>query len=535
MHFRSSDFVRYQPLVIAILTLIIFLLFMEVPMLTYSNGVFIYPHDEAYIRMAIGRNLVVHGVWGLSGEQFSPASSSLLYPLLLAAVFKLFGLRLVIPFAINLAAAIILFVVVHRWLERQGVPARGRALILVAVNLLTPVPVLVALGMEHIMQLLFTFLFLFSFADWMDNQHRRWHWKVFMWAILLTATRYEGTFIVFAACIGMLVRRRLLPCLVLGTVSAAPLVLFGIYSLRHGGYFLPTSIMIKALPIPFDGNNVWKFLGVDAFRRVFYPYSSYGNIATGRILVILLILYWLILQGRRGIAAIRWILVICLAATFLHMVFTGAALFYRYEACLVACAVLVIGAGLAKWDGLKWPGKGGGARWMAIFTTIFLFYPFFSRAWLAHSDTVTSCLDTYEQDYPAAGFIHRWYDKAAVVTDNIGITSYLSEGRTIDLGVGIGDLDIARSREYGFYRVEYAELIVRNEKPVLAVIAENGYHPDMLKKWVKVADWYTNHGLFPRPDHLSFYAIDPSIAPLLKRQLQAYQRVLPVGTRAVYP
>jgi hypothetical protein len=122
-----------------------------------------------------------------------------------------------------------------------------------------------------------------------------------------------------------------------------------------------------------------------------------------------------------------------------------------------------------------------------------------------------------------------------VITDNIGMTSYFSDGVKIDLATGIGYPDPHRSRQEGYYRVEYAELVIRREKPALAVIAEKIYSPEMLNHWTKVADWYTNNTVYSRANHLSFYTLDSSSAPTLKRQLQDFQADLPAGTKAVYP
>jgi len=526
---------RYSPLAIAIFTLLTSLLIIELPLLTYSKGIFIYPQDEAYIRMAIGKNLALHGAWGLSGEQFSPASSSLLYPLLLAALYKLSGVKAIFPFLINLAAAVAVLCITHRWLERRGVGALVRMLILLAVVLLTPLPVLVAMGMEHMLQVLLTFLLLFGFTGWLEGPSRRVPWKLFVWGSLLTATRYEGLFLAFGICLLALAKRRPLFSVLFGLFCLLPLFVFGACSLGKGGYFLPASLMIKALPIPFDPDHVWTFLKDDLLRRIFYPVGTYGNIAAGRILFILPLIYWLFLQKDTGKRIDRRLLFLCLCTAILHLSFASAALFFRYEAYLIAGAILVIGTVIAAHGRLSWRTARVGIRWMAVWTGILFFYPFFSRGWMAYPETANACLNTYELTYPAAGFLHRWYDHDPVITDNIGMTSYLSDGVKIDLATGIGYPDIVRSREEGYYRVEYAELVIRREKPALAVISEYIYSPEMLNHWTKVADWYTNNTVYSRTNHLSFYALDSSSAPALKKRLQDFQADLPAGAKAVYP
>ena len=51
---------------------------------TAANGTFVYTLDDAYIHLTIGRTLAEHGVWGVSPREYSSASSSPLWTILLA-------------------------------------------------------------------------------------------------------------------------------------------------------------------------------------------------------------------------------------------------------------------------------------------------------------------------------------------------------------------------------------------------------------------------------------------------------------------
>src|SRR6201999_1146667 len=114
-----------------------------------THGTFMYPLDDTFIHMALARNLAFHGVWGMNPYAFASASSSVLYTLLLATLFKLFSVHVLIPFVINAIAAIAVLVVVRRWLERQGVSGPGQLVILLGVIFAKPLQILVICGMEH--------------------------------------------------------------------------------------------------------------------------------------------------------------------------------------------------------------------------------------------------------------------------------------------------------------------------------------------------------------------------------------------------
>ena len=61
----------------------------------------VYALDDPYIHMAIARHVVEDAVYGVTPYQFSSASSSPLYTLLLAAANYVFGVREVLPLVVN--------------------------------------------------------------------------------------------------------------------------------------------------------------------------------------------------------------------------------------------------------------------------------------------------------------------------------------------------------------------------------------------------------------------------------------------------
>src|SRR6186713_1964505 len=152
-------------LLISILALLLSVFFLEYPILSQTGGTLAYPLDNSYAPMAIAKNLVLHGTWGFSADHFVAASSSILYPILLALFFKVFGVHLLIPLLINLAAAILFLVVLQKWMSRRQAGPGIQLLILLSVVFLIPLPVVVAIGMEHCLQILFSFLFLYQFSE----------------------------------------------------------------------------------------------------------------------------------------------------------------------------------------------------------------------------------------------------------------------------------------------------------------------------------------------------------------------------------
>lgn len=74
--------------------------------LSKTHGTLVYALDDPYIHMAIAKNLSSHGVFGVTSHGFTSASSSIIWPLLLAVVYKLFGTSVVAPFIAQLCISI---------------------------------------------------------------------------------------------------------------------------------------------------------------------------------------------------------------------------------------------------------------------------------------------------------------------------------------------------------------------------------------------------------------------------------------------
>ena len=138
-----------QVLVIAILSLLIPVAWIEYSVLHATHGVLAYPLDDTFIHMAVARNLAFEHYWGIAGHVFASTSSSPFYTVLLAGIFSIFGVHLILPLLINVLAGVAVLIVMHRWLKRQGLSTAAQLIILLLVNFLTPLPLLVISGMEQ--------------------------------------------------------------------------------------------------------------------------------------------------------------------------------------------------------------------------------------------------------------------------------------------------------------------------------------------------------------------------------------------------
>src|SRR6476469_7310825 len=92
-----------------------------------TGGELTYPLDDAFIHMALAKNLAEHGVWGVTPYGFTSPVSSLAWPVLIAMVDLIAGVHLWTPFWLNMVFGTALLALCHVILVQQ--PSRPHGLL----------------------------------------------------------------------------------------------------------------------------------------------------------------------------------------------------------------------------------------------------------------------------------------------------------------------------------------------------------------------------------------------------------------------
>lgn len=524
----------------------VFILLAERGILRITGGVFLYPLDDPFIHMQVAKNLAFHGVWGINPSEFASASSSLLYTLLLAFFSRVFAAGMVLPFAINCFAACFLLAVINRWLLRQVVGAVGRAVILVVLVILLPLPVLVMSGMEHTLQCIFCFLFVARMAEWLENgEGRRLPVELVLYAVLVTAIRYEGMFLVAMGCLLLLYKRQWAAGVVLGGIALLPIVLFGIYSVRQGSYFLPNSVLVKSENLPFSLKGMVEYVNnilinkltvvKPQVKAIGSPPPGISLLAAQRLLLVFPLAYLLYARVMREKRVLADILVMVTGCTLLHLALAATGWLYRYEAYLVMMALVVVPVIVYRSRGLGlYPGKKEVyGRAFAVLLLFALFFPFVLRSAAAYSNIRQACVNIYEQQYQMGRFLKKYHTGDAVAANDIGAISYYGGIRTVDLW-GLGDIEVARSRKGGYWTPAFLDSLVRRRQVKVMIVYDEWFPPELLSRWTKVATWQIRNNVILGGDTVSFYVPDAAEGPALLGQLKEFQSSLPEGVSVVY-
>ncbi len=523
---------------LSILATFVPVIFIEAKVLHYSAGFFIYPLDDTFIHMQLAKNLALHHTWGINIGQFSAASSSLLYTVVLAIFFSLFGVHTIIPFLLNSVAAIVLLAALHQWLRRQAVPFNGQLVILGLVIFLTPLATLIMSGMEHTLQCLFSFLFITHFSDWVLKENKKIQttflpWDILLLGVLNVAIRYEGLFVIAIATLILLFRRDIKNSLLLVLFSLIPLIVFGLYSITHGGFFLPNSVLVKSDNLPASLFGLIKYLNNILIEKLTFSRAGIAPLAMQRILIILPICYLVFRKNLKANSSYATMLILIFGYALLHMALAATGWFYRYEAYLVLLGVLIIAFFAIRFVR---PDQLFPLRLPQIFVYVlvfFLCFPIILRSATAFSKSVASCINIYDQQYQMARFCKSNYEGQVVAANDIGALSFYTKDTILDLW-GLANNQVAKSRKGNYWTAGFLDSLVRNNHTSIAIVYDKWFSDSLLKKWKKVATWQIINNVVCGDSIVSFYAIDSEKQIQLKQNLLNFQSKLPPTVKVNY-
>ncbi len=520
----------YVPLT-AIAALLIPVIWIEAGVLGYTNGIWSFPLDDTFIHMAVAKNLAFEHVWGISKYEFQSASSSPLYTVILALSFLIGGLHSIIPLLINLAAGVCFVWVLWQWLEKHGLSAVQQMAVLLLVIFLTPLPLLVISGMEHTLQLLFCFLFVYEFSETFDSP--RMPLKVYIYGLLMVTTRYECMSMVAIACLLLLIAKRWKTAVLLGLCSLLGILLFGAIAVSKGSYFMPNSVLLKSSVPPPTLAGWMGFLFGTFWIKLLFVYQDYNILSAQRMLLILPLLYLFYREAILQVPAYGRVLIIMLGAALAHVSFAYYSPYPRYEAYVIGCSAVIICTLVIKYSDTILAGKIKEIEWVSIVLLVILASPLFIRSWNSFGNAKQDCINIYDQQYQMARFVHEFYNKDGIAFNDIGAVSFYSEGPKLDM-IGIASLDVLKSKKKGYWSPYFADSLARKINARLAVVYDPWFNPVLLNHWGKVASWTIQNNLIAAFDSVSFYAVDRGDTSALKNNLKAFQPQLPPSVLVRY-
>lgn len=499
-----------------------------------TKGHFMYPQDDVYIHLSMARTLAQTGTWGIMPGEFVSVSSSPLWALILAASFFLIGsATLYLPLILNIVAVyavVIILLNILRSFEITGPRAIG---IVALVALVTPLGPFAFSGMEHAFHMVVVLLFVWALSKSLSNTERKNDvYLLLCMAPLVTGLRYEGAFVIAVACGLLLLRKRFALMFAVGALGALPIVLLGMYSLAHGGHFLPNTLLVKK-------NLSLSLIGT--FKSM--AAAAYINLKTPLFMLSMPALLGTLLYTSKRDADF-WKpdtigLAVITGAFLLQVVFgklSWVAMF-RYEAFLVLVGTLYLFISLRTLSLRAWiPTKIISIPSLILCMLLVLVASPMLRRTISWPYAVLNARDLYTVTYQYAHFFSNEYPDSTIGAIDIGMLSYFGGPRgvrVVDFW-GLANNDITSARAMGTYSSSTMERIASDEHVRAAVLFDSWLGGLIPSTWPRVATWSIDHNVTIGSSIVSFYAPSCADAALLENRMRSFSTTLPSQTHLAF-
>ncbi|HEX5233707.1 MAG TPA: hypothetical protein VFW25_00105 [Silvibacterium sp.] len=463
----------------------------------------IYPLDDPYIEMAMAKSFALHGVWGITRYAFTSSSSSPLFTVLLAVLYKVFGVHQWVSLAISWCFGLACIPVAAKLLSAD------RTIALIVFVLATPLFGIGALGMENTLHLLLVLLFLLRFRDGKS---------LFAITGLMVLTRYESVFLLLAAGILLACRgdRKRACGIAVGTATA--ILAFGLYSVAHGGALLPNSVLLKS---PTHG-----IMGAASRSLVIAPHVFTLLLA----LAVCLPQFW---KSRDKLADL---IAIVLFAGLAHLAFARVDSIFRYQAYILGPAALLAVSSLG--------ALAGRTRWIFMALLCLAAYLIALRSVKAAVFLPLYSQAIYDQQIQTARFLSTYFPDSSVAANDIGAISYFTDIQCTDL-VGLANQDIFDAKRQKRYETALLASEATYRRVQIAVVYDTWFTgdknaiffvgPRLPSTWTRVGRLVT-----PDPGNLggnivSFYSTQQGMIVPLRSALVAFRPTLPRADRLEIP
>jgi hypothetical protein len=486
----------------------------------------VYTLDDAYIHLAMARSLATHGVFGITPHEFSSSSSSVVWTLLQALTFR------VIPTMPDWAAAFwatcsgVFCLFAAGLLCRQfGLGRRAATATCFAVLLLAPLVPLVSTGLEHCLHAGQVLLLLVYVTRLIEAPSPRALLGACLTAAFAGGTRYESLFLVGPLALVLAIHhRRRAAALVLASACLVP-VAYACYSVAHGSYPLPNSLMLKGrFHEVYDLPSLLRSIGGYALRHL--P----RNPVMASVCLVLLVVQW---GGRNHRPLLAWLSLALGAAVFLHLQFARVGWFYRYEAYLVvsgtalACVTFFVRSGHG--PSRPAPRSLSPRRWLVAALAILMALPLFGRAAQAAGEVVTASGNIYQQPYQTAHLVAQELGpEARVAVTDLGAVTFYADVRVLDLW-GLGSIDVARLRRERRFTTETIAALLSAHRTDYVIVFPSSFQGTaaLPRHLIEIGTWTISHNVVCGGETVGFYATSLDSAWRLRTAFNRYSAELP--------
>jgi len=475
-----------------------------------------YTLDDAYIHAALAKNLVAHGTLGIVPGEFSAASSSPLWTLILALGFAIAGFQAWVPGILATVFGALAIERAHACLKTLGLGPMTRSFVVCLAMIYAPVLPVLSTGMEHLLHI-WTMLGLFNALLRAVPEAPKRPFAIFIWAILAAGARYESLFILPPLLLWLAWRRNWRTAFALGGGMSVPVLAFAACSMSHGGYPLPNSLMLKG---NFEAFDLW--IGIK--RLIDWPYLSIP------VLLMAIATVFLIVSGR-GLR-LAWFPITIIVLTLIHLELAKLGWFWRYEAYLTVLGIISASTlliPLREW--LK------GRHWLVLVVVqsllVFSTLPLLFRSILANAQIVPAVGNIHDQQVQMARVGRLLGPQARIAVNDLGAMAFFTDAHVLDLW-GLGDNRITRAKRDHYMNSDFLRQRLLEDHTEYVICYPSWFLPPaaLPDTLIPVERWHLNGNIICGAEDVYFYGTSPEAAQKLTDALTRYRLDFPADPRS---
>ncbi len=530
----KTKLLQHWPLYVSVLILSLLFGLLSATSFYQNQGHLVYALDDAYIHMAMARNFSLYGVWGITRYGFASSSSSILWTLLLSFTYYLFGVSQIAPLLWNLLFAVLVLWVAYAILTHYKLAPALKLAALLAIIFLIPLPALILSGMEQNLQTLLALLGTFLAARVLSGEApstaARDSTLLLVLAPLVTAVRFEGMFLILAICGLLLLRKRWFYALAFVVCGFLPVVIYGIISVSHGWFWLPSSVLLKGVtPDLRSLSGLFLSLAINAFVNLHLGLHVF-------VLLIAVLLFYVLACGKgRGVFDSRQVMgAILLVTAIPHVEFVQVSPLFRYDAYLFVLGVVFIASQfpiiMPDFPPRTSFSSESIPKYLATGAlALLLFFPLAVKGtrllWFLPQCTA----NIFEQQYQMGSFLRQYYQGSVVALNDVGAVNFLADIHCLDLW-GLANRDITVLKRAHNYLTRDIARLSKQAGARVAIVYDSwftGGEGGLPAEWVRVGRWTIRNNVIAGGDTVSFYALDPSEVSHLIQCLREFALRLP--------
>ncbi len=495
-----------------------------------TGGYFEYPLDDPYIHLAMSEQIMAGG-YGVNAGEFASASSSILFPFLLAP-FSGFSWHWLTPLfwgAAGLVGGALLWGRFVGEIAARSAPAtRGYLLILAFIGPMFLHLVGVSMiGMEHVLQVLAAMMVAYGLIRYADG--RGVGWILAAGIILSPMFRFEGLAVSCFACGVLLLSGRPKVAIGLGVAALVPVIAYFAAMTSMGLAPLPNSVMAKAAIVGGDTHFVTGEEDTRLETLITTVKISFSSSSGFPLLI--LSMFWLVGAWIwRGVFGRTRVLIALSvpALAMTHVFFGSIGYFYRYEIYAWSYGVMVTLYLMSfVWDRFDLAARVAPAALILALVAGGRHYPL--QAFFIYPDAGAAIGVQQKQ----MGRFVDDYIIGPVAVNDLGHVAYRNPHYVLDLW-GLASREALDARLEGRDPNWADGLIARYDVGVIMIYDwwfQGRINPD----WIKVGEMTITRRMGALGGSVvAFYAVSENDEAKLRADLAAFAPTLPAGTEFAF-